>query len=328
MMLATPMALLALTLLPILAFLYMRREKRFGGLFPAVDPARPAAGGAGKTIWLRHAGFVMRLLALGLIIYAMARPQSGRDPAKRSTEALDIILVVDTSGSMEARDFLVGGKTPTRLAVVKEVMKRFVQDRPDDRIGIVVFGTEAFTQSPLTLDHDALFQYLDAIEIGMAGESTAIGDGLATAVARFKDIEAKSKVVILLTDGSNQAGRVEPLAAARAAQTFDVKVYTIGVGSDGSVPVMQGGRLRTASYDLDEELLQKVASLTGGQYFRAGNTATLLQVYKTIDELEKTKQEVMSFEEREDQYRRYAWAALGLLALELLFGASRFRRVP
>lgn len=326
MQFATPLAWFLLALIPLLGFIYWRSENKRGGGFPTTKPLHLLK--QSMTAQFRHLGVLFRLSALVLLVFAIARPQSGRDPGKRSTEALDIMLVVDTSGSMEARDFVIAGRRPNRLEVIKGVMKSFIEDRPDDRLGIVVFGTEAFTQSPLTLDHNVLLQFLDAISIGMAGESTAIGDGLATAVARFKDIDAKSKVVILLTDGSNQAGRVEPLAAARAAQTFGVKVYTVGVGSDGEVPVPSNGRMQTARYELDDKLLQEIADLTGGKYFRAGDTETLVKVYSTIDELEKTKMEVTTFDEREDRYAMFAWPALALLLAELLFGVTRFRRVP
>jgi len=223
---------------------------------------------------------------------------------------------------MNNRDFTWGRERPTRLEVVKKVITAFINERPDDRIGMVVFGTEAFTQAPLTLDHAVLGRFIDHIQIGMAGEATAIGDGLATAVNRLKSVEAKSKVAILLTDGGNNSGRVDPLAAAQAAASIGVKTYTIGVGS----PPQPGNAGQ--GFDIDEKSLEEIAKTTGGKYFRATNTETLIKVYDTIDKLEKTKVKIDSFANYEDLFTSLVAIALVCLIIELLLGLSRLRRLP
>jgi len=277
---------------------------------------------------LRHLPFFLRCLAVALLVFALARPQQGNAHTKRTAEGLDIALILDTSRSMEARDYVIDGARPTRLAVVKRVVSDFIRERPDDRIGMVVFGTEAFTQAPLTLDHDVLQRFLTHVKIGMAGDATAIGDGLGAAVNRLKKLAAKSKVAILLTDGGNTAGRVDPLAAAEAAKAMGVKVYTIGVGTDGEVQVVVNGQVETQKADVDEGLLKKISAMTGGRYFRAADTETLVKVYATIDKLEKRQIKVESFARYEERYGLYAAVAAGFVLAELLLGLSRLRRIP
>lgn len=325
MLLASPWLLALLVFLPALAFLALRRRK---GVLPV--PSAQAFLGMPRARWrfLRHGGLTARLLALAFLAFALARPVQDDGKTPRSSEGLDIVLILDTSKSMEAQDFLLGGARPTRLTVVKKVVSEFIAQRPSDRIGLVVFGTEAFTQAPITLDHQLLLRFLDRIEIGMAGDATAIGDGLATAVTRLKDLDVKSRVAILLTDGGNTAGRVDPLAAAEAARTLGVKVYTIGVGQQGEIPVDMGGRVTARKSDVDFELLQKIATATDGRSYLASDTEALRQVYETIGALEKTKLQVETFELREERFAGFAWAALALLGLELLFALSRFWPVP
>ena len=214
-----------------------------------------------KNYWsyLQHVSFLFRALALVLFICAMARPQHGRSHLKQKTEGLDIILAVDTSGSMKAMDFVIDGKRQDRLFIVKQVLRDFIQKREDDRIGIVVFGTNAFAQAPLTLDHEVLDQYVDNMKIAMAGEKTAIGDAIAVASSRLKDLESKSKLVILLTDGANSAGKVDPEQAAEAARALGVKVYTIGIGSDQAVPFPTPFGYQSVRLEMDTKLLQKIA---------------------------------------------------------------------
>jgi len=318
MRLADPWLLAAALILIPLWLIYQHR--RLALRFPSLGVIR----GVPPSRWarLRHVPFALRCLAVAALAIALARPQSGNSNTQRTAEGLDIVIILDTSGSMNNRDFTWGRERPTRLEVVKKVITAFINERPDDRIGMVVFGTEAFTQAPLTLDHAVLGRFIDHIQIGMAGEATAIGDGLATAVNRLKSVEAKSKVAILLTDGGNNSGRVDPLAAAQAAASIGVKTYTIGVGS----PPQPGNAGQ--GFDIDEKSLEEIAKTTGGKYFRATNTETLIKVYDTIDKLEKTKVKIDSFANYEDLFTSLVAIALVCLIIELLLGLSRLRRLP
>jgi len=244
------------------------------------------------------------------------------------SEGIDILLVLDTSGSMEAEDFHLGGRASNRLEVAKEVVARFVQGRADDRIGLVVFGQEAFTQVPLTLDHDALVGFLRQVQIGMAGaKQTAIGDAIAVGGRRLKELEAESRVMILLTDGRSNAGSVEPLEAAEAARALGIRIYTIGVGSKdgGGLLGLLSGRGRG---ELDEGTLRAIAQKTGAQYFRAADAEALSEVYKTIDALEKTTAESRIFVHRQEVYQPWVWSGLFFMLLHLLLSETVLRRLP
>lgn len=266
--------------------------------------------------WLRG------LAALSLIL-ALARPQLTLSEEVVKAEGIDIVLVIDLSSSMLSRDF-----KPDRLEVSKQVAIDFVDKREHDRIGLAVFSGEAFTQCPLTTDHRVVKDFLAGLQCGMLADGTAIGMGLATAVNRIKDSPAKSKIIILLTDGVNNAGYIKPLTAAEIAQEFDVKVYTIGVGSTGSAltPINQtsDGRYRfgMAKVEIDEALLKEISKMTGGQYFRATNEASLDQIYATIDQLEKTEIETTVFKRYKDEFRIFLGLALGLVLLELLLRST------
>ena len=287
---------------------------------------RPVVGiGVGVS---RVIPVVFRAAALALVVIALARPQTGPRGKNRSVEGLDIQLVIDTSGSMRAQDFELGGRRPTRLEVVKAVIEDFVMTRLDDRIGLVVFGTEAFTQAPLTLDHQLLQEFLKHIEISMAGDATAIGDGLATAVKRLKDTDSKGKIVILLTDGANNAGRIDPVTAAEAAKALGIRGYTIGVGSRGKVPITINGRTTQVEVDIDEALLEKISQMTDGRFYRATDTQALIDVYGAIDKLEKTAARAPVRDVRRELFASFLWPALILLGLDILFGATRRRVVP
>lgn len=320
MHLARPEALFLLLFLVPLVLNYRRRPPSLG--FPSLTLARAVR----RSRWsaLRHLLFALRCLALVLIVVGLARPQANAGPGTRSSEGLDIVLVLDTSGSMQTHDYLWQGSAASRIQVVKSVISDFVRQRPDDRVGMVVFGTEAFTQAPLTLDHEVLLRFIDRIKVGMAGEATAMGDGMATAVNRLQKVTAPSKVAILLTDGGSNAGRVDPLAAAQAAATMGVKIYTIGVGA-ASAP---GAKGPGSESDLDEEVLQKIAAATKAQYFRAADTETLIQVYETIDKLEKSKIKVETFDRHEERYHPWIAAAGLLLLMEMLVSLTRLRRIP
>lgn len=261
---------------------------------------------------LRRLPSYLRLIAILFFFLALARPQVVEHQLKRSGEGLDILMTVDTSQSMrEAISYQ--GQWVTRLAAAKAVVKDFVEKRVDDRVGLVVFGEDAFTQAPLTLDHEVLGQFIENIYLGMAGRGTAIGRAILTSVKRMKDLKAKEKVVVLLTDGAQTVGSVRPEAAAEAARDLGVKVYTVGIGSR-----------RTG---LDSETLKKISELTGGQYFQAESVERLVSVYETIDRLEKSEVEYKDFSRRHEKAAIFLTIGLSLLLIELLFNLSRWRVV-
>lgn len=276
---------------------------------------------------LRHLPLVLRMAAVALVVVVLARPQSSSSYSDSNTEGIDIVLSIDISGSMEAVDF-----KPNRLEAAKNVATKFIAGRPNDNIGLVVFAGESFTQCPLTTDHAVLINLLADIRTGMLADGTAIGMGLATAVSRIKESQAKSKVIILLTDGMNNYGAISPEKAAELAQTFGVRVYTIGVGTQGvaQIPVQTalGVRMQEMEVKIDEVLLQGIADKTGGKYFRATNNKSLEAIYDEIDQMEKTIMEVRHYTQRTDEYFPYALAALVLLLLEVVLRNTLFRTIP
>ena len=263
-------------------------------------------------------------LALAALTLALARPQHVDRQRVVEREGIDILLVLDTSGSMEAEDYSVGRRRVSRLRAAKEVIARFVEGRPDDRIGLVVFGDQAFTQVPLTTDHGAMQRFLKQVSIGIAGQSTAIGDAIAIAAQRMKELDAPERVIILLTDGDSRTG-MDPIDAAKAAAALDMRVYTIGMGAAGG-----GGMLGLfgRGSTLDEETLRKIAQLTDAQYFRADDTRSLLEVYKTIDALETTTAEVEEFVHRDERYHGVLALGLLLLLVQQLLAQTWLRRLP
>jgi Ca-activated chloride channel family protein len=271
-------------------------------------------------------------MGIGLCVIALARPQAGQKETEILTEGIDIVLCLDTSGSMRALDFEREGRRTDRLEVVREVVKAFIQKRQNDRIGMVVFGEQAFTQCPLTMDYGVLLSFLDRIEIGMAGDSTAVGSALATGVKRLKEVPGKSKVVILVTDGRNNAGRIAPETAAEIARTYEVKVYTIGVGVEGDSPFLMetlfGKRYVYQKVDLDEETLKHIADVTGGAYFRAEDTASLEKIYEQIDEMERTEAKVKEYMEYEELFAQFAFPGLLLILTGFVLENTRFRKIP
>lgn len=267
---------------------------------------------------LVHAPFALRMIALSLLIVALARPQSSSSWQDVKTEGIDIVIAMDISGSMLAQDF-----EPDRLEASKDVAQEFIRNRPNDRIGLVVYSGESFTQCPLTTDHDKLINLFDELKNGMIKDGTAIGMGLANAVNRLKQSDAKSKVVILLTDGENNVGSIPPLTAAEIAATFGVKVYTIGVGTKGKAPmpvsdVFGRRRYQMMEVNIDEETLMEIADLTGGQYFRATDNASLAEIYAEIDQMEKTVIEETQYEKKYEEFFPLALLALGVLFAELI----------
>lgn len=325
-----PYVLFLLLLIPLLFWWSFARDKRSKGFgFPTLKGFRHYTS---SHAWMNDVPKVLRLLLLIFLVLASARPLGGNIRQLKQNDGLDILLVLDTSQSMLAMDFKLNNERRNRLDVVKEVVGDFVIRRADDRIGLVVFGTEAFTQAPLTMDHQVLQQFLKHISIGMAGPDTAIGDGLAAGIKRLKDVPAPSKVLILLTDGDNTAGSIDPLEAAQLAKTLGIKVYTIAVGTNEPVPFpvqgFFGTEYRSQVFKVNTELLQKIADLTGGKSFTASTTERLKEVYQTIDRLEKSKQEWENPVEREELAYIFLYAALILFGLEQLWHMSRFRVVP
>jgi Ca-activated chloride channel family protein len=264
---------------------------------------------------LRHLGIALRCLALSALIVALARPQSSLSWQNSTTEGIDIMITSDISGSMLAEDF-----QPNRMEAGKNIAIDFIKNRPNDRIGLVIFSGESFTQCPLTIDHDVLINLFKDIKNGMIDDGTAIGMGLATAVNRLKDSEAKSKVIILLTDGSNNAGSIPPITAAEIAKQFNIRVYTVGLGTKGFAPypvqTPMGVQYQRIPVDVDEVTLGKIASITGGKYFRATNNETLKNIYEQIDKLEKAKIDVTQYHKKTELFLPFAIIALLLLLLE------------
>ena len=284
---------------------------------------------AGNTIkpYLRHVLFGARVLAIALLIVAIARPQSTKSWKDVSTKGIDIVMALDISSSMLARDF-----NPNRLEASKDIAIDFITDRPKDRIGLVVFAAESFTQCPLTTDHSVLVNLFEDLKSGMIEDGTAIGMGLATAVNRLKDSDAKSKVVILLTDGVNNRGSIAPASAAEIANTFDVRVYTIGVGSQGKAPypvqTPYGVKYRNMDVEIDEKVLQNIAGKTGGEYFRATDNQKLKSIYEEIDKMEKSKIEVKEYSEKSEEFFWFVVIGGLLLLLELILKLTVLRRIP
>ncbi len=276
--------------------------------------------------------FIIRFLALVLLIIALARPQEGHKSTEIISVGVDIMLALDTSGSMRALDFIVEEKRITRLAVVKGVVSKFIDNRPNDRIGMVVFGEKAYTQCPLTLDQGILQSFLSKLEIGMAGDSTAIGSAIGIAVKRLKDMESESKVIILLTDGRNNAGTLTPLQAAQTAKAFGIKIHTIGIGTKGKAPFLVnsilGQRYVYQEVDIDETALQEISKITGGQYFRATGLESLKDIYKQIDKMEKSEVKVIDHSEYKELFHYFLVPGLALLLLEIVLSNTLLRRIP
>ena len=267
--------------------------------------------------YLRHIPYLFRIFALAMIVVAIARPRSSQEMERIDTEGIDIILAMDVSTSMLARDF-----TPDRINASKDIAIEFIAQRPSDRMGIVVFAGESFTQCPLTTDRATLINMMKEVQTDLIEDGTAIGNGLATAVARMKDSDAKSRVVILLTDGVNNRGEISPQMAAEIAKTYGVRVYTIGVGANGMAPypVMTpwGVEVQNVKVEIDENLLTEIADATGGRYFRATDNNSLRNIYQQIDQLEKTKIRVREYSKRTEHFMPFLTAALLCLLLEVL----------
>jgi Ca-activated chloride channel family protein len=323
---ANPDFLYLLLIIPaLIAFYIFKQQKASASLrFPGLQPLENS--GTSFRNYLRHILYALRITAVLLLIIVIARPQSSDKFQDVSTEGIDIVMAMDISGSMLARDF-----KPDRLEASKDVATEFISGRPFDRIGLVVFSGESFTQCPLTTDHAVLINLLRELQSGMIEDGTAIGMGLANAVNRIKDSEAKSKVIILLTDGVNNMGEVAPATAAGIAKTFGIRVYTIGVGTQGMAPYPVqtpfGMQYQNMPVEIDEAILKEIATTTGGRYFRATDNNKLVQVYQEIDKLEKSKIDVKQFIRKEEKYLIPAIIAFCLLALEMLLRNTVLRKV-
>jgi Ca-activated chloride channel homolog len=319
----TPLWLLGLPLALLVPWLRRGARVRFSAL-SAVSYSRSV------RVWAALCSPLLASLALAALTVALARPQLVDRERVVEREGIDIQIVLDTSGSMEAEDFVVAGRAASRLDVSKTVIAQFIEGRPDDRVGLVIFGEEAFTQVPLTLDHDALAGMLSQVDIGMAGSrATAIGDAIAVGGKRLKELDAQSRVMILLTDGHNNAGKVDPIVAAKAADTLGVRIYTIGVGSkDGGGRGGLLGLFTRRSSDLDEPTLRAIAEQTDARYFRASDTRALQEVYATIDALEKTTAESRIYVHREERFQPAAIVGLFLLLCSSLLSETWLRRLP
>lgn len=323
---AHPNLLYLLLLVPAMVAWYIFRQRDTKASLQISTIQGFAQGGKTLRVRLRHLPFVLRCIAFALLVVAFARPQSSNTQRNVNTEGIDIMLAIDVSGSMQARDF-----KPDRLTAAKELGIQFISGRRTDRMGLVVFAGESFTLCPLTTDHVTLINMFREVSIGVLEDGTAIGSGLASAVTRIKDSEAKSKVIILLTDGVNNRGEVGPITAAEIAHTFGVRVYTIAVGTYGTAPypiqTPFGVQYKDMKVEIDEELLKQIAQITGGEYFRATSNKALEEVYEQINKLEKSKIEITEFSRKSEEFRLFALAALLILALELLLRRTLLREL-
>ena len=329
-----PYFLLLLLLLPVLGWLKGKQGKPPAFVYSSVQLVR----GILNVARTRSGAFLaaLRWLILALLIIALAQPRLTKSETKISASGVDIAVALDMSGSMASEDFEVGRERLSRLAMAKAVLKKFIDKRPSDRIGIVAFATQAYIACPLTLDHDFLMDNLARLELGTIDDkSTAIGSALSTAIYRLRELKSKSKIVILMTDGQNNAGKVAPLTVAEAARTLGVKVYTIGVGTRGEAPMPAGrnpftGQMvyRMMPVDIDEDTLQKIANMTGGKYYRADNSQRFQAIYAEIDKLEKTEAEVKKFAHHDELFAWVISPGLVLLLLEVLLRHTLWRRLP
>lgn len=333
-MFAHPWVLWFLLVLPILALL----KGRFGGTPGVTFSSTAALVALGRRRRSRVGAWLSLLahLALAALIIALARPQLGRTLTKVQASGVDIMLVLDVSGSMLAEDFTIGNQQASRLEAMKQVTEQFIRQRPNDRIGIVAFSGRPYLVSPLTLDHDWLIANLDRLRVGLVEDGTAIGSALATAANRLKDKDAKTKLIVLLSDGDNNRGRIDPMTAAEASKALGIRVYTIGAGSqDELVPMPRIDRYgrRHPGYDMqpmkfDEKTLQDIASTTNGKYFPATDTASLKKTFNEIDQMEKTKVEVQKTADYRDLFPWFLLAGFVLLSAEVFLSQTIWKRLP
>ncbi|MCX7726668.1 MAG: VWA domain-containing protein [Chitinispirillaceae bacterium] len=334
MILKHPAFLLLLLFWIPMVYIYIKREKGWKPTirFSDLEPIKKVP--VSFFVKTRHIVFILRIIGFGLLVVALARPQKGQSSEEIQTEGVDIMLVLDISESMQALDF----QPENRLAVAKKTIKEFIHKRNSDRIGLVIFAARSYTKCPLTLDYNVLDQFLDEITFTDFSYQTAIGTAIATAANRLKDSNAKSKVMILLTDGANNAGEISPLTAAKAAAELGIKIYTIGVGKEGKVPMpvlLQDpftGRIikqvQMVESDLDEKTLREVADVTKAYYFRADSPEKLAEVYAQIDKMEKTEIKTKIYTSYEEKFYPWLWIGFLLILLEQILTNTRYRRIP
>lgn len=328
---AQPWLLLLLLLVPVLAYLKGRRGNQAAFLYSSVALVKGITGitrTSTGAILLR-----MRWLALILFILGLARPQLHEGETRMSASGIDIVVALDLSGSMASEDFQLRGQQVNRLIIAKDVLEKFVERRINDRIGLVAFAGRAYIAAPLTLDHDFLLQNLERLDLGSMEDGTAIGSAITAGVNRLRDVKSKSRILILMTDGQNNAGKVPPLTAAEAAQSLGVKIYTIGVGTRGTAPMPRTDPFGRRVYvqmqvDIDEDTLTRVATRTGGKYYRADSADTLRAVYAEIDRLERTEVEVRKYQRHRDLYAWFVLPGLALLLLEVILANTVWRKLP
>ncbi|MDD3406107.1 MAG: VWA domain-containing protein [Sphingobacteriia bacterium] len=317
---------LLLLLVPLIVWYIWKQYKSHASLQVSSVTFLKAMANSPKR-YLFHLPFVLRCSAVALLVIVIARPQRVNRVHDEQTEGIDIVLALDVSGTMLAEDL-----RPNRLEAAKNVAIEFISDRPNDNIGLVIFAGESFTQCPLTTDHTVLINLLKSVKFGMIDDGTAIGLGLANAVSRIKSSEAKSKIIILLTDGSNNVGDIAPLTAAEIAQTFGIRVYTIGVGTHGlaryPIQTPMGIRYQDIPVEIDENVLTKIADMTGGSYFRATDNSKLQAIYNEIDQMEKTKLQVKEYTKKSEEFLPFLLAALLCLLVEILLNNTVLRRLP
>lgn len=327
MQFANPKYLYLLLLLIPLAAWYIIRMSKTQASFKLASTGAFSGRNRGWKVRLRHLPFLLRMISVALIILVLARPQAIDSWEKSETQGIDIMLALDISGSMLAQDL-----QPNRMEAVKKVAAEFITERHNDNIGLVIFAGESFTQCPMTTDHKVLLNLLNEVDFGMIEDGTAIGLGLANSVNRLKDSESKSKVVILLTDGSNNRGQIAPLTAADLAQSYGIRVYTIGAGTKGTAPTPVqtpfGMRIQNMPVDIDEEVLTNIANITGGKYYRAVDNESLREIYKEIDQLERYLISVENVTRKQELFMPFALWALALVLLELILRRSWLRNIP
>lgn len=320
-----PELLWLLLLIPVLAFLKGKRGSAPALVFSSTSIARTLAGG--RKIQSGNILTALKIFTITCIIFALARPQFGETTTEINASGIDILLAVDVSSSMEAMDFRLQGQPVNRLEVVKDVVARFIEERPNDRIGLLAFAARPYLISPLTLDHDWLNKRLDSLSIGMIKDGTAIGSAIGSSVNRLHDQKAKSRIVILLTDGVNNSGKIPPLIATDVAKTLKIKVYTIGVGTRGTapIPIVQNGRKRIvrAKVDIDEQTLKEVAEKTGALYFRATDTRSLEKIYEEINTMETTTRSIKKFENYRELFSYCIFLALITTGLSVIVNRTR-----
>ncbi len=329
---AQPWLLLLLAALPLAAWLLGRQGRPAAFLYSSSELVRSVSSvsrsRAGQAL------LALRWLALAVLICALARPQLSQSETSVKASGIDIAIAIDLSGSMESEDFELNRERVNRLQIAKDVLKKFIDRRPGDRMGLIAFAGKAYIAAPLTLDHAFLQQNVERLELHTIEDGTAIGSGLSAAVNRLRELKSKSKIVILMTDGQNNAGKIPPLTAAEAAQALRIKVYTIGVGTRGTAPFPRGydvfGRKVYAQVpvDIDEKTLEEIAKKTGGKYYRADSTETLRRIYDDIDKLEKTEVEVKRYVQIKELFHWAVIAGALLLLLEVVLGQTVWRRLP